>query len=567
MSTGGRTIPSVTGGGLSRAAGAIFEAKVAKRELEQRDRQIDIQDSQNALAQITALLPFLERGTLLSDLDPATQIQFGRAMGVDPAEFQEVELNRETLASMIEAITINRVGDLSDEDKVKDEVFRAQLGLEPLQAVADLDSRVAALQLEGIEGMAQDPERLLEFQQRFQGLDPITVEFPDGTPDRQFDRAAEAQLFVTMLGQESASEYEFAKLDADTQAEAVSNIQAQMEERQFLIGAPAVVRLFSIYDAAIAAEKESPGSGQALLDAFSASGASEGEKVAMNLISGAIPFGLNFLLAGLPPEAQQAIQGSAELADLLVRIEAADPDQLGGLLEQLPAAAGRIEKRGPFSFFGFGTPNYILPASEGGPTEQGGTGTPPPIQQFTREENIQGVRENLNTLPRAQLVERMGEEIVAAAEALGAIDREETPPPVVEPEPVEPTEADVEAAAARAGVHAPSQQADREIVITSEQRRLDRLLQLRENVSNPQFIDESIVALRAEIAIQQAIVPFDDAGLILVDSVPASVKAAAARYNSIQNILNRTTSGAGRRRRIGNQQSLLREIQTAIAQG
>ncbi len=564
----GRTIPSITGGGLSRAAGAIFEAKVAKRELEQRDRQIDIQDSQNALAQITALIPHLADGTMLGDLDPATQIKFGQGLGIDPAEFQALLLNELTLAEFTETLTLNRVGDLTPEEAARDEFLRAAAGVEPIAEVSDLQRGVAEIQVEGLVGLAADPARKLEFQQRYQGLDPITVTFPDGTADRSFDRSAEAQLFVTMLGQESASEYEFAKLNADVQAEAVKNIQDQMEERQFLIGAPAVVRLFSIYDAAIAAEKESPGTGQQLLDAFSASGASEGEKVAMNLISGAIPFGLNFLLAGLPPEAQRAIQGSAELSDLLVRIGAADPDQLSGLLEQLPAAAGRIEKKGPFSFLGFGTSTYILPPSEGGPI---GTGTPPPISQLTREENIQAVRENLSTLPRAQLVERMSEEIVAAAEALGAIEPGETPPPVVEPDPVEPTEADIAAAAARAGVHAPAQQADREIVITSEQRRLDRLLALRANMASggtsTQFVDETIVGLRQEIAIQQAIVPFDDSGLILVDSVPASVKAAAARYNSIQNILNRTTSGAGRRQRVGNQQTLLREIQTAIAQG
>ena len=85
--------------------------------------------------------------------------------------------------------------------------------------------------------------------------------------------------------------------------------------------------------------------------------------------------------------------------------------------------------------------------------------------------------------------------------------------------------------------------------------------------TSTQFVDATIAELRTEISIQQAAVSFGDDGMIVVDSVPASVREAAASYNRIQQILNRTTSGAGRRRRVGNQQTLLRQIKTAIAQG
>ncbi len=566
----GRVFPSVTGGGLSRAAGAIFEAQLAKRELAQRDRQLDVQESQNALAQITALIPLLERDTLVGELDAATQAQFGMALGVDPAEFQEVVLNRQTLASMIEAVTINRVEGLTDEEKVKDEVFRAQLGLEPLQEVADLERGVADIQLEGLVALRTDPARRLDFQQRFQGLDPTTVTFPNGDT-MDFDTGAEAQLYVTLLGQESASDYQFAKLDADTKAAAVANIRDQMKERQFLIGDPAIVRLFQIYDQAVALEREAAeagqpgGAGQALLDAFQASGADEGEKIALNLISGAIPFGEQHLLGDLA----LPLQRGAALAELLVKIESADPDQLSGLLDQLPEAAfGSIEKVGPFSFFGFGTSVFTLPPGTPGTgtREQVGTGQPPPIPQLSREQEVRAVRENLNTMTRDQLVAESSEEIVVAAEALGPLEPGETPEPTPdEPDvPGAPGEPEPEP---QPGVDA----ADRDRVITSEERRLDRLLQLRENMAgggtSTQFVDATIAELRTEISIQQAAVSFGDDGMIVVDSVPASVREAAASYNRIQQILNRTTSGAGRRRRVGNQQTLLRQIKTAIAQG
>lgn len=560
----GRTLPSITGGGLSRAAAAIFEGKLAARELAQRDRQLNIQDSQHSLAQITALIPFLEEGTRLGDLDEATQIQFGRGFGVDPAEFQEVELNEQTLTSFIETLTLDRVKDLSPEEAARDEFLRALAGVEPIAAVSDLERGVADIQIEGLAEMIADPARKLEFQQRFQGLDPITITIPSTGVTIDFDRAAEAQLYVTMLGQETSADYAFDELTAERRDEAVKNIQDQLKERQFLIGAPAVVRLFGIYDQAIALEKEEGfGQGQLLLDQFQASGASEGEKLAMNLIAGAIPFGDQFLLGNLP---SSLVRGAA-LADLIVRIEAADPDQLSGLLDQLPEAYGRIIREGPFSFLGFGQPIFNVPESEGGPAASVGTGAPPPpISPLTRDESIQATRENLSTMSREELVERMTEEIVVAAEALGEIEQGVIPPPVEPPEPTLTGE-ELTAAAARAGVHAPTQAADTAVVLSSEQRQLDRLIQLRQNSSNPEAIDQRIVFLRQEIAIQQATVPFGEEGKILVDSVPASVRAAATRYNSIQDLLNRATSGAGRRARVRALEPLLREIKTAIAEG
>jgi hypothetical protein len=560
MATGGRTIPSITGGGLSRAAGAIFEAKVAKRELAQRDRQIDIQESQNALAQITALIPHLAEGTTLGDLDPASQIQFGKGLGIDPAEYQPLVLNKLTLAEFTEALTLNRVSDLTPEEAARDEFLRALAGVEPLAEVSDLQRGVAQIQIDGLVGLSADPARVLEFQQRFQGLDPITVTFPNGDT-MDFDRNAEAQLYVTLLGQESSSEYEFAKLDAAVQAEAVDNIQRQMELRQFVIGDAPVMRLFAIYDQAIAAEKQTPGSGQQILNAFAASGASPGEKIAMNLVSGAIPFGDQFLLGDLPPE----VRRGAALAELLVQIESADPEQLQGLLEQLPEAAfGSITRQGPFSFLGFGQPIFNLGDSgvDGGAA---GTGTPPPDSPLTREESIQAARENLGTTPRDELVARLGSSVVEAAEALGEIKPGDTPPPTP-PLPDEPPEPDEPVPAAEPGVDP----ADRAAVLTSEQRQLDRLIQLRANNNNPAAvanIDARIQTLDAEIAIQQAVVPFGPDRLIIVDSVPASARAAAARYNSIQNLLNRSTSAAGRRARVRALEPLLREIKTAIAQG
>ena len=82
MSTGGRVFPSVTGGGLTRAATAIFDAQQAKRARALQERQISISEQSLALQQFGQLQSFLDPNTTIGDLLPSQLALFQRAHGV-----------------------------------------------------------------------------------------------------------------------------------------------------------------------------------------------------------------------------------------------------------------------------------------------------------------------------------------------------------------------------------------------------------------------------------------------------------------------------------------------------
>ncbi len=515
MSSGGRVFPSITGGGLSRGAEAFVASRERARQLALQKRQLSNQERITALNAFTTLVPFLATGTTLGDTDPATQALFGQAFEVDPLEFLDLDLNKETVDTFVDKITLEGFQDLTPEELASNEVIRANQGLTPIQEVADVTRDEAAMRIEAFRRIQNDPARLDDFVARVEGLDPITVVFPGTRPDMTFERVEAATLFVSMLRDQNAEDARFGNLEDARRSEIIDQIRDAVRQREFEVGAPAVSRVLDIYDSAIEAQDGS------IIDAFLASGATEGEKLAMDVVRGSMAFGDEFLFEGFPPEMRKLMQ----VAAVVESIQKADPKAVADLVDQLAPIIFGSFKRGPFNF---GRPEFIL-APTGAVDIGGGRGGTIDPRAASLEVQILGVIDVLGQeLPEGQtaderrdiLIGQVGLDAVVAAEGRRAEAEVDEVPPVT-----------------------PERSAVQQQVIDSQQRQINSLNRLLSESTSEEVkrnLGRRIKRLEAEIAIDSTTLPIEregtdeiPAGGIDPANMPASLRARVLQLNSL----------------------------------
>lgn len=575
MSTGGRVFPSVTGGGLARGTGAIVDAIARRRQEALQIRQIENSERITSLNAITQLLPHLPEGTTLGDLDPASQQMFGDAMGIDPSEpiFQAAELNRETVASMADKITVQRLGTLSPDELAQDEAIRAALGLNPIQAAVDVVRTQSEMILQALDTIFKDPARMIDFVKRQEGLDPITLEFPDGTT-KSFDRGLAAQLYVTMLRDQDADDFRFKNMDAQIKQDSINQIIEQVALREVAIAAPAVQRAMDVYDRALEA------SDYGIIAAFMANpGIGTGDKLAMEVLDRGMLFGEAHAFRNLP----ESIVQLRDIATLVIELQKADPEELQTLVDELdPATFGRFTES---FFFRIGAPKFRPPPEELGTRTRAEADAAAaeaagrPVLEArdagvalepTVEEQIQTVLLLLDEMDRDSLVARTSEEVVVQAEARrdGVIDPDADPGDAVEPDDT--------------GVLT-TLSADQQAVVGVQQNDLAELERLFAEATNPRnrsSLNARIGRLRSDIALNSTVLPIQTedvvrdgqvtipAGGIDPANMPATARTAVLQLNIL--IRRRANITRGRAQEealefsIARQKTRLRRI---LAQG
>jgi len=461
-------------------------------------------------------VPFLATGTTLGDTDPATQALFGQAFEVDPLEFLDLDLNKETVDTFVDKITLEGFQDLTPEELASNEVIRANQGLTPIQEVADVTRDEAAMRIEAFRRIQNDPARLDDFVARVEGLDPITVVFPGTRPDMTFERVEAATLFVSMLRDQNAEDARFGNLEDARRSEIIDQIRDAVRQREFEVGAPAVSRVLDIYDSAIEAQDGS------IIDAFLASGATEGEKLAMDVVRGSMAFGDEFLFEGFPPEMRKLMQ----VAAVVESIQKADPKAVADLVDQLAPIIFGSFKRGPFNF---GRPEFQLAPTGAVDIGGGGGGGTIDPRAASLEVQILGVIDVLGQeLPEGQtaderrtiLVGQVSEASVVAAEGRRAEAEADIVPTVT-----------------------PDRSAVQQQIVDSQQRQITSLERLLSNATEEQVkrnIGRRIKRLEAEMAIDSTVLPIENigtdeipAGGIDPANMPASLRARVLQLNSL----------------------------------
>jgi hypothetical protein len=478
---------------------------------------------------------------------------FGDAMGIDPSEpiFQAAELNRDTVAAMADRITVQRLGTLTTEEQASDEAIRAALNLNPIQEAADVVRTQSEMLLEALDTIFKDPARMEDFVKRQEGLDPITLEFPDGST-KDFDRGLAAQLYVTMIRDQDTDDFRTANMDAQTRQEAITMIIDQVAEREVAIGPPAVIRAMAVYDQALEA------SDHGIIDAFMANpGIGIGDKLAMEVLDGGMLFGEAFAFRNLP----ESIIQLRDLAGLVEQMQKADPEELQKLVDELdPATFGRFTES---FFFRIGAPTFRPPPDEpgtraraeadaaagvagagagAGRVDAGGAA----VLEPTVEEQIQTVQLLLDEMDRDALVLRTSEEIVAQAEARrdGTIDPDADPGAVVEPDDT--------------GVLATLSR-EQQRVVDIQQRDLVELERLFAETTTPRgrsSLNARIGRLREDIAVNSTVLPIQTEEVVREGQVtipaggidPANMPATARTATLQLNILIRRRANITRGR-------------------
>ena len=524
-------IPSAAGGGITRAAEFIFEAIQRKRDRALQERQVSNSERITSLNAFTTLLPFLEEGTRLRDIDPTGQRLFSQAFDVDPEAFGDLELNRETFAGIVDDLSRQQFEAATPQERETLATVRAAQGLEPISDISEFQRLSAVTSMEGLRTIRQDPQRLNDFIARQEGLDPITIRFPDGET-QTFDRVEAAQIFAAARGDAATAGVQLQSLELERRDRLVEMVQDQVRKREFEIGEPAVLRIFDIFD-----------QGDAAINAFIAdSRTTEGEKLAMNSLRGSISFGEEREFEGFPPELRRLMT----VSKLVEQIQSADPEQVQDLVEQLPAALfGTFEE----GFLGFGTPRFqVVPPEEVPTIGEVALGT---VEEMTVEQVTEGITNLLNdpSILRKDIVARFGESVVAA------IEKERVPTPAVS---------------------TPEELQQQAVVDLRNQK--DTLTARLATAANPRvrtILEDQISRIDREILFESTVLPIEiketqdgriPAGGINPANVPGSQRAAVGRLNTLIRRKATVTSPRAQKTLNVTIDRLKREIRTAIAE-
>lgn len=338
MSTGGRVFPSITGGGLTRAGEAIFQAALARSSRDLQERQLGIAEQANAMNQFTALAGFLPPGSRLGDLGTAGMNLFARAFSVPGDGLEDLELNPETLETVLDS---RGRGILEANPELLLPSIRSRLGLEPDQDVAETRGLQARMQFEALSSITSDPALKSEFVSRALGREPITLIIPgrDGAPDRTttFASPTAATIYAQFLLAQDRERFELSIRPDETSTGLITEIQKAVNEAGVNVSSTAIQgRVIPTYNRAVQA-------GDLSLITTYLDSASEGEALAMQYLLGSIKAGEETFLDQLRQQAP-ALANFIEIGNA-VR-EVLGPEQaaevLPGITEALGGVAGTL---------------------------------------------------------------------------------------------------------------------------------------------------------------------------------------------------------------------------------
>lgn len=411
MSTGGRVFPSITGGGLTRAGEAIFQAALARSSRELQERQLGIAERAGALNQFVTLSGFLPVGAKLGSLGTAGMDLFTRAFGLPSEGLEELDLNPETLETVIDAGG-RRIFE-ENPDLLLPSV-RARFGLEPNQDVDALRGLDARLRFDALTQITNDPALKSEFVSRTLGRDPITISIPgrDGRPARSisFDSGQAASIYAQFLLAQDREAFELSIRTDETSNGLIEEIQTAVQQggTGFNVSSTALTgRVIPTYNRAVQAGDLS------IIEDFLDT-ASEGESLAMQYLVGSIKAGETTFLEQLREQAPQ-LANFVEISNAIregIGPEAA-AEIMPGITEALGGMAGTL--RNPL----FGGLEFTFGGNVAG---AGATqaGTLPGFGNVPRDILIQTASELFNegSKTREELTAVLGADVVNAA--LGA---------------------------------------------------------------------------------------------------------------------------------------------------
>lgn len=364
--------PSITGGGLTRAAEAILLAELRKKEdvqkaealalegrrvgvsergaaseeernvisreqLDLSGRRVDLETTAHALNQFEAIVSMSPPGQTLGEHGAAIINLFGQAFNVDdPASFSELVLTPETMATLFDTAGREFMGSEEGQALIAPGV-RAGMGLEANVDVEAAATSDAQLRMTINQGILRNSEFVEEAVLRAIGREQeVTVRIPsgvEGEPDEQITFATEAAARI-YAGWRMAREdfgYQISLEGIEDQSQFLLDIREAVAEAGHAVSdttlTGTILPLFNRFvdPDNLDAEVE--------LAAFLHSDAEEGEKLALKYLLGSIAIGDDAFLRNLPPELQQFYAVGEALSNMLGDDRAAEI--LPGLTEAL----------------------------------------------------------------------------------------------------------------------------------------------------------------------------------------------------------------------------------------
>ncbi|MGD9631373.1 MAG: hypothetical protein AB7V18_19210 [Pyrinomonadaceae bacterium] len=401
---------------------------MAKRQLELRGREVDIADRASKINQFAALAGFLPPGTTLGSLGPAGMTLFGDAFGVPVEGLEDLEVNPETLQTVLNS---GGMKILRENPDLLLPSIRAELGLEPDQDIADLRGLQARMTAEALTQITNDPVMKNEFVARTLGREPVTLTIPgrDGAPDRRvsFDGSVAANVYAQFLLAQDRERFDLSIREGDESSGLVEEIQKAVLQggQGHSVSSSAITgRLIPTYNRAVAAGDLS------IVQNYLAT-ASPGEALGMQYLLGSIRAGEETFL-------QQLRENAPQLANFLeignaVR-EVLGPEQaaevLPGITEALGGVAGLL--RDPLIGgleFEFGGTTLGAPTGAGTQVLTGGFENVPQDVLIEAAKNLFQSGEQT----RQELEEILGPDVVQLALGTQGVTDAGTPPERTEP--------------------------------------------------------------------------------------------------------------------------------------
>lgn len=304
MSTGGRVFPSITGGGLTAATGAILDAQMSRRVAAQEDRRLDITERVQKINQLTALTALVPPGTTLGSLGPAGMKLFTDALGVDSTGLENLELNPKTFQTALDSMRQEFL-DTPEAANLILPSTRVALGLPASGNVSELQDLEAELRAQALGEIREDPEFMSEFVARALGRDPVKLRIPGVPGEIEFESSQAAAIYAQfLLAREDQSfrinlERKKAEGDVDDPLEKLTEeIRKAVSDAGFSIGSDVLIkRVLPLYNAAV--QSGNPDEIAAFLNDTRTT---PGERLAMEFILGSISAGDAAFFDSVSPE-------------------------------------------------------------------------------------------------------------------------------------------------------------------------------------------------------------------------------------------------------------------------
>lgn len=346
MSTGGRVFPSITGGGITRAVTAIFDARTQREARALAERQVSVQEQTAAVTQFQVLQQLVPIDTPVSELPEEIQQIFFTAFGVDPATVPDLIINQESLNTLLSSLGMDFITSQAAIDSgISNDAILALFNL-PRQSSIDAQNAVNAVQQQAFTTILGNVELMRRATLDALGDDPVTVVLPS-FGDREeiiktFDTPTAANIWAASMGLRDQLQLALDLEDESAVSDLVAEVQAAVLSAGFSISSPVVIdKILPLYNASVAPD----GEGVDLINRFlTAPSTTRGEQEAILFLIGSIGAGDNAFLATLAPQVRdflllgQAIRdivGPEAAAELLIDFTAIDTARFGRLRNPL----------------------------------------------------------------------------------------------------------------------------------------------------------------------------------------------------------------------------------------